>query len=287
MASWAQVPVSLKLNLQKDKEYTISKTGRQTMKQSAGGQQMTIDIQSSEFARYKVVDLDKDTYDLELSFDTIASKISTPMMTRETNSAKPGKEPVDKLLNQLSHSKLRVNVNTAGEVVGISNYETFYNNIQAILDSVPASSRDELKKQADRLVKESALKSMVEPLFAYLPQQPVKPGDQWDRSYISNSNGQSAVSMYRFTLVALQGETAKITGTSEMETMPSTDPNAAMSQSLKGTTTLEGTIDVATGLMLTRTESGHYEGEATVRNAGQEIKVPLNIDFKTEIFMSK
>ncbi len=282
IVSFAQSPVSIKLNLQKDKTYAVNSISNQIMQQSAQGQQVSIDIKSQRFSSFKVLNQEKDVMDIEFRFDTIASKISNPMFARETNSAKPGKEPIEKILNKFSSTKLIVKISTGGKFIGFVNYSKFRDEIMVLLDSVPASSRDDVKKQAEQLVKESALKSMIEPIFAYLPETAVKTGDKWESSYISTSNDISSVMMNGFVLNSVQNDIATFSGKSEMESLPSADPNAQVKQDLKGTSTFDGTIDIATGLTLKKTEKGHFEGTMTVKTGGQEMVVPLKIDSNSE-----
>jgi hypothetical protein len=282
IVSFAQSPVNIKLNLQKGKTYAVNFINNQTMQQSAEGQQVTIDIKSQRFSSFKVLNQEKDIMDIEFCFDTIASKVSNPMFARETNSAKPGKEPIEKVLNKFSKAKLICKISTTGKFIGFVNQSNFKDEVLIMLDSVPASSKDAVKKQAEQLVKESALKSMIEPIFAYLPETAVKKGDKWETSYISTSSDISSVMMNSFILDSVEGDMAAFSGKSEMESLPSMDPNAQVKQDIKGSTTFEGTIDITTGLALKRTEKGHYEGSMTVKSGGQEMVVPLKIDSKSE-----
>ena len=152
IVSFAQSPVNFKLNLQKGKTYAVNTLSNQTMQQSAQGQQVTIDIKSQRFSSFKVLNQEKDVMDIEITFDTIASKISNPMFARETNSAKPGKEPLEKILNKLSIAKLVFKLSTSGKFMGFVNYPKFKDEVLIMLDSVPASSRDDVKKQAEQVV---------------------------------------------------------------------------------------------------------------------------------------
>ena len=80
---------------------------------------------------------------------------------------------------------------------------------------------------------------------------------------------------------------ATVSGKTEIESLPSTDPSAQMSQELKGSMTFEGTIDVATGLALKNTAKGRIEGTTTVKNNGNEMKMPIVVDSQSETIMLK
>lgn len=287
MSALAQTPTNISLNLEKGKLYTIKSTSHQKIQQTFSGQQMNIDVQSNRFISYRMVDKTNDIMTIEVKFDTIASVINAPMMKRETNSAKPGKEPIDKLLNRLSATKIQAKISTAGKFIGFVDYNSFRNNILILLDSIPASKRDDAKKQAEALVKESAVKSMIEPFFTYLPEKAVKDGDKWENSYMSTANDVATIVQNAYTLNKIEGNKASISGTSQLESMPSTDPNAKTIQEFKGTSTAEGDIDIATGLIIKMTEKSHIDGSVTVKNDGNDMKIPMVIDSQSETFMTR
>lgn len=283
----AQAPVDLKLKLEKGKVYTIKNNTKQAIQQTANGQQFAIDVVTNNVITFKVLQQDKDVMDIEFKFDTIASKISSPMFKRETNSAKPGNEPLEKLMNKMSKYRIVAKINTAGKFVNFVNYGKFRDSIMFVLDSVPASKRDDARKQADALLKESSIKSMIEPLFAYLPDKPVKTGESWETSFFSMNSNLSLLLLNSYTLNGVENNTAKISGKSDVESMPSNDPAAQMTQELKGTSTSDGTLDISTGLALKNTSKSHFEGATTVKNNGNEMKMPMKIDGESETIMIK
>lgn len=283
----AQAPVDLKLKLEKGKVYTIKNTAKQAIQQTANGQQFAIDVVTNNVITFKVLQQDKDIMDIEFKFDTIASKISSPMFKRETNSTKPGSEPLEKVMNKMSKYKIVAKINTAGKFVNFVNYGKFRDSIMFVLDSIPASKRDDARKQADALLKESAVKSMIEPLFSYLPDKPVKTGESWETSFFSMNSNLSLLLLNSYTLNGVENNTAKISGKSDVESMPSNDPAAQMTQDLKGTSTYDGTLDISTGLALRNTAKSHFEGATTVKNNGNEMKMPMKIDGESETIMIK
>lgn len=210
------------------------------------------------------------------------------MFKKETNSANPaGKEPLERIMNKMSTYKLIAKISTAGKFIDFVNYGKFKDSVMFVLDSIPAAKRDDARKQADGLLKESVVKSMVEPLFAYLPDKTVKVGDTWETSYFNVANTLSLILSNSYTLKSVDNNLATISGKTEMESMPSNDPSAQMSQELKGTSTFDGTIDLKTGLTLKGTAKGHFEGTTTVKNNGNEMKMPMQVDSQSETTMTK
>jgi hypothetical protein len=284
----AQSPVTFKLNLEKGKVYTVKSTSKQAIQQTYSGQQYKMDVLSNSVVSYKVLKQENDVMDIEFKFDTIATKISSPMFNKETNSAKPaGTEPLEKIMNKISTYKLIAKISTAGKFVDFVNYGKFKDNVMMVLDSIPATKRDQAKTQAEGLLKESAVKSMVEPLFAYLPEAPVKTGDSWETSYFRIASNVSLLAQNSFTLKGIDKSVASVSGKTEIESIPSNEPNAQMSQEMKGSMTFDSSMDVATGITLKSTAKGHIEGTTTVKNNGTEMKMPMVVDSESESIMTK
>jgi len=156
-----------------------------------------------------------------------------------------------------------------------------------VMDSIPASKKDDAKKLADGILMESSLQSMVAPLFAYLPEKAVKIGDTWESSYLNSANKITFVMLNTYTLKDLDKKLGTISGTSEIETMPSNDPNAQISMDMKGTTQIDGNIDISTGLSLKTTAKNIIEGTMVTKNNGTETKIPMKIEGSTETIMIK
>lgn len=284
----AQSPVSLKLNLEKGKVYTAKSTSKQAIQQTANGQQFAIDVISNMVTSYKVLSQENDVMNIEFKFDTIATKISSPMFNKETNSTKVGStDPLEMIMHKISTYKITAKISTAGKFIDFVNYGKFKDSVLFVLDSIPATKRDQAKTQAEGVIKESAVRSFIEPLFSYLPETTVKIGDNWETSYFMVSSAVSLMTQNSYTLKSIENNTATITGKTEIESMPSNDANAQMTQELKGTMTSEGTIDLPTGLILKNSSTGHIAGTTTMKNNGNEMKMPVVVDSKSETVMTK
>jgi len=282
----AQTPITLKLNLEKDKMYKVKSTGKQTMQITASGQLFNINVTTNNVISYKVQKQDNDIMDIEFKFDTIATKTDSPMGNVETNSAKPaGNDPTEKIMNKLSMYTIIAKISTSGKFIEFVNYPKFKDNILFVLDSIPSTKRDQAKMIADALIQESAIRTRIEPLFAYLPEKSVKTGDVWETTFSLTANSGTLMSLNTFTLNGKENNLAKISGKSEIESLPSNDPLAQMTQDLKGTLTSDGTIDLTTGLISNNTSKGHIEGAMTMKSNNTEMKVKM--DSQSETIMLK
>ena len=283
----AQSPVTLKLNLEKGRVYKVKSTSKQAIQQTANGQQYAIDVLSNTVFSFRVLKQENDVMDISFKLDTIASKISSPMFSRETNSTKPGTEPLEKIMNKMSTYNIVAKISTAGKFLQFVNLGKYTDSILFVLDSVPASKRDDARKQAIALLKESAIKSMIEPIFSYLPEKPVNIGDTWETSYFNVSATLSILLLNTHKLEGIENNLARVSGTSEAESMPSTDPAAKMTQELKGTSTFDSTIDLITGLSIRNKSKSHFEGVTKMMNGTTEMMMPMKIDGDTETVISK
>jgi len=286
-ALMAQTPVALKLNLEKGKTYTFKSTAKQAMQQGVAGQSMVVNINTNRVTRLKMLGQENDVVELEIKFDTTTTKISAAMYSKETNSSQPGKDPVDRIMYKMGFYPLNAKFSTSGKFVGFSNLAEYKANVMLVIDSLPNSQKDDAKKLAETLLKESALKSIVEPFFSHLTDKPVKANVTWESSYITSANDMSFLVFNNYVLKGFEKDQALLSGTSEMESMSSQNPMIKLDQPIKGSSTFEGRVDLTTGMMLSISDKNHTEGTFTVNNNGSNLKVDLKIEGQSETFLVK
>ncbi len=282
---FSQSAVMLKFNLDKDKVYKMKSTSNQNVVSSFNGNSFTSTVNSVSAISYKLLSQDNNMMSIEFRFDTIQSKSTSPGGTRETNSATVAKkaEYLEQMMNRFSSYSIIAKISTSGKFSGFVDYKTFRDNILLGLDSVPDNKKDQLKKQIDMVVKESSIQSMIEPLFAYMPDKEVKTSDKWETSYSLSGGGMSGMIFNTITLVSSDVNLAQLEMTSELESIPNTDDKAPMSFDIKGNSTGTITIDTKTGLIINSTEKKKYSGSMTVKNQGNTMNIPMTIEAQTEI----
>jgi hypothetical protein len=278
----AQTTAKLQLNLEKGKTYTIKSVTKQTLQQSVSGQSYNINITANRVISFKMLGRESDVLELEVRFDTTITTLKSAMFNKETNAAKPSKEPAERLLNKMSLMPLKVKLSNSGKFVSLSNYAEYKSFVMQVVDSLPAAKQDEGKKAAESLLKESSLRSYVEPLFAHLSDKALNVNDSWESTYVTNSNDMSILFFNTYVLKGVDAGIAHVTGTTEMESMASTNPAIKFDQPIKGTATLEGNVDLKTGLMRTLSEKSQMQGVLTANSNGTEMKVELKVDGQTD-----
>jgi len=281
----AQSPLTLTLNLETGKVYKIKNTSRQTIQATVNGQQFTSEVYNNFVTSYKVVNRTKDVMQIEFKFDTIENKVNSPMMKRETNSAIPAKskEYLARIMNKVSTYKLVAKISTSGKFISFVNYKNFRDSVLMIMDSVPDTRKEQIQKQAEGVLGESTLQSMIEPYFVHIPEKAVNIGDKWDNTFAVKTSTVSMILFNSYTLNSIENNAAKLSCTSQIESIPPDDASAAMSMDVKGTSTSDLTVDMRTGLVSKSVGKNHVEGTMTVKNQGNEMKMPTIIDSQSEI----
>jgi len=288
VGAFAQSPITLKFNLEKGKVNQIRNVSKQNIQNTYNGMEFKTDVNSSTTTSFTLLSQENDVMRLEFKFDTIQSKTNSPMKSFETNSTKIAKktEYLEKALNRFSTYTIIAKISTSGKFLGFENYKTFRNNVLAVMDSVPELKKDQIQKQADTFIKESAIQTLIEPLFAYLPENQVKKTDKWETSYSVVGSGVSGMIFNSYTLDNVTENNAQLSVSSELESVPSTD-NPNMSIDVKGKSTGNITIDKKTALIITSQDKKHYEGTMTVKNQGNEMKMPMVIDAQSDMIRLK
>jgi hypothetical protein len=281
----AQAPVNLRFNLRTGVLNQLRITNKQNVQTTYNGTPFITKATTYLFLSYTLLSQDKDIMSIEFKFDTIQSKTVAPMMTKETNSAIPAKskEYLERMLNRFSANKIIAKISTSGKFIGFVNYKPFRDNILELLDSVPDNKKDQIRKQSDMILKESAVQSMIEPIFAYLPEKPVSPGDKWETTVQQSSGGISVMLFNTFTFDKLENGSVLLFQSTDNESIPSNEPNPAMSMDIKGKSTSKLVIELTTGAILNSSSKTHSEGNMKVKNQGNEMLMPLVIDSESEI----
>jgi hypothetical protein len=288
LAMNAAVPI--KLNLEKGKIYKIKSTSHQNIQQTVNGQQVMVEITSGTYFSFKLLSQDNNVLLIEVKFDTIENKISSPGGKMETNYAKPAKSTdyIGLVRNRFSTFKIIAKLSPTGKFLGFANYKTFRDSVLEIIESVPATKKEQVQKQAEGIVKESIVQSMVEPFFAYMPEKPVNPGDKWEASYVQASSYLNLLMSSTYVLNNIENGQAKITGNTEIEALPSSEPEKPgapqVSTEAKGTATSELSVDVSLGLMVKGSNKSHLDGVMTMKNQDKETKISMVVESTSEIF---
>lgn len=280
---FSQQPTALKFNLEKNKINKMKTISNQNIVSTYNGASFTTIVKSSSSVSFKLLSQTDDIMNIECKFDTLQSKSTSPMGNKESNSAIPAKktEYLEQLLNRFSTNTIIAKITTSGKFIGFENYKSFKDNIMLGLDSVPETKKKQIEKQIEPIIKESAIQSIIEPYFAYLPEKEVKIGESWESSLAVNGGGMSGMIFNTLTLESVDNNSAQLNLVSELESMPS--PEAQMSFDIKGKSAGKLIIELKTGLILNCKEKKNYSGSMNIKNQGNVMNIPMVIDTESEI----
>jgi hypothetical protein len=289
VSAFAQEPVNLKFNLEKGRVNQLRSISKQSVQATYNGTPFKTDVNSATTTSFTLLSQENDLMRIEFKFDTIQSKTTSPMRNFETNSTKPAKktEYLEKALNRFSTYTIIAKISTKGKFQGFENYKTFRDNVLVAMDSVPEGKKDQIQKQVDMLLKESVLQTMIEPLFSYMPENPVKKSDKWETSYSLVGGGITGMMFNTYTLDEVSGNNAQLSVESELESVPATAENLNMNIDIKGKSNGTLSVDLKTGIIKTSKDKKHYEGIMTMKSQGNEMKMPMVIDAESEIIRLK
>jgi hypothetical protein len=279
----------IKLNLVQGKSYKIRVNSHQNVERTVNDQKINVEVITNNVFTFKALGQENDIFRIEVKLDSMENKISSPGGKMEISFNKPAKsgDYIGMIRNRLCQFTIIAKISSAGKFIGFTNYKTFKDSVLSVMDIVPDSKKDQVQQQTDGLIKESVIRSMVEPFFNYIPEKSVNPGDKWEISFIQPSNFFNLLMSNTFVLDKIENGQAKITGNTEIEALPSNEPDKPgtpqRSVEAKGTATVDLLVDTAIGFMSKSSNKSHLEGVITIQNQGKETKTALVVDSKSEI----
>jgi hypothetical protein len=283
--SLAAIP--LKLNLQKEKTYTIKSVSLQTMTMSFNGMQINMDMTNSSTTSFTPLLFEENYCLITVKLDSISTEITSPQGSIKMNSNKPGNpknqmEIGSVIFNKLCKSSLIVKMSYTGKIIEITNIASITDSINQLLDSIPSATRMQIKPTIDGIIGASALKSTIEVLTSYLPENAIEIGDKWESKSNLTPNGMNLNVTTKFKLKELNVNQALIMGDATIESIPDGTMNMngmKIPYNLRGMNSSEQTIDINSGWIIKGTTKSRLQG--TMEINGNE--TPIEISGKTEI----
>ena len=279
--------VNIKLNLEKGKTYKIRSVSNQTIQQSMNGQSMTVEQKSRTLVSLQLKDKEKENFIIEVHLDSLWTKQSSTMGSKETDYSTPAKSDDwnTRFLNEFVKPKYIIKVSPSGKVLSIVNFKPIKDALTILMDSVPTLKKDMIQKQMNATFKESLFQTMFEPFFSHLSEKELNVGEKWETTNNQNVSGITIILFNTFTLNGIENGLAKVAVQTEFESSPSTEPASAgmpkMTPEIKGTSSGNMMIDPKTGLVKNSTSKGHIEGPVSVEMNGNTMKLTITMDVET------
>jgi hypothetical protein len=293
----AQNGVILKMNLEKNKKYSLRSISEQTILQTVNGNQQTIETKTDYAISLKMVDATPAFIVTEVHFDTLYILTNTMGKTVKMNSATEGniqsKETSDIMsyfMNRMTRDALYAKIDFTGKVIDIVNSKMITDKIlkDTSLITLTGPVASALKTQINNLVSNDAFKTTIEMFTHYLPGKLVNDGDNWSVSVPTNAGGMALDISTSYHLSSISGNYANITAESNIKTQANAAPMESGGakityDDLKGLSKSTIVIDTRTGLVISSDSKTHMAGNLGLSMPGMSMQIPMDINSNSKI----
>ncbi len=290
----AQNVANLKMNLEKNKVYTLKSFSDQQITQTMNGVQQTTHVLSTTVLSIKMVESTPDFFVAEIRFDTIASQTNAMGKVVNITSADEGdiksteaSEVMACIYNRLSKNAIYVKMNFSGKVLDIINMSMLSGMILQDTALITGETAPVIKSQIKNAINDKALISLIDNFTYNLPGKEVKKGETWDQNTSINSGGMELGIATNYKIDAFDTDKASLTAESNIMAAPNAPPMKVSGATityndLKGLSKSSVMIDPATGLLLESNGKMHIAGNMNVSVQGMSLQLPLEINGETK-----
>lgn len=277
----------LKLKLEKGKTYSAITKSEQTMNQSMNGMQMVIVINSTSSMSFTPTSLEDGFMNVDVKIDSMVTSVDMPGRKMITNSNKPGnpknpEEVMSTVMNQVCQNIIKAKMSYTGKIIEFTNVKDIAASALKAFDSVPEPTKSQMKPMAEMMVSESTLKSSIETITAYFPQNTVKVGDKWEGKLTISAGGMTLLITNNYKLKAIDGNIATIAAEAAIEPGGNGKMNMNGMQldfEIRGMGSNDLTIDTTTGWIVKA--KGKQRMQGNISFSGNSM--PLEIEGKSEV----
>lgn len=274
----------LKLNLEKDKVYSVISKTETNISQNMNGMQMDITSNGVSKISFKPLSSEGDIMFVKVTFDSIVNEMNMPGRNIVMNSSKPGnpKNPDDLMNNAfsiLSRNPLEAKITKSGKVIAINNAKAVMAEVMKALDSLPQASQMQMRPMLEMTLSEEALKTMVETVTSYFPEN--NETEAWTNKFIYSAQGMTLEVKSNYKVKERKGNELIIAGESVVE--PSGDGKMKMNGmefafDMRGMGSADLTVDATTGWIIKGKGKQRMKGSITANG----MNIPMEIETKSE-----
>ncbi|HAA12404.1 MAG TPA: hypothetical protein DCE41_12190 [Cytophagales bacterium] len=249
----AQRPVTLRLNLEKGKTYTVSMSTQQDISQTIMGQDNN--IQQEIGFTYALDVLGKKRggeHDVDLTFTKVKFANETPMGGTNYDSENPDSEPDMQSMAYAAmvDQTLGMKMNNTGEITDITGINEFLNHLVSFYGIPEGPQREEVRALIDQQFSAEQMMDQFSQLTIVYPENAVKVGDSWEQTQeVTAGFPLNLVNTY--TVQSIEGGEVTLSLSSEVSMGKMTEPmqmnGMEMMYKLKGTQTGTIIVDAKTG----------------------------------------
>jgi hypothetical protein len=155
-----------------------------------------------------------------------------------------------------------------GEVYGIKEM------MEHMLSTLNVPNAEMLMQNIGKSFDAENFKQNIEQSFNTYPDNPVKPGDSWQKTVNLNSNGLPMKSENTYTLISVTGNIANVKVSSKISS--GADSATTGTKDLNGITTGTMDFDIPTGIPV----NGNLDMKMSMKVIAQGQEIPVNMNMK-------
>ncbi len=262
---------TLQYKLQKDEVYVVRQQAEQVITQELEGASHVLTNNIDGILAFKVVEVNEDNYQLELTFEDLNMKMKSSIQGELMNVK--AKEVVEgdiqsKMFNSLLGSPVNMKLAKTGEILEVIGGESLINKMVANAGVDDDFTLNMMKKSLEKEFGSEALSNSYEQMTFIYTVDEVNLNDTWQNEFTGKLSAKNT-----WTLKDITADKASISAISDV-TMKLEEP--AVTMNLNGSQSTEVTTDLATGFITKMVVEGLSEGSSTMAQMGDQ-EIPTSI----------
>jgi hypothetical protein len=285
--------VKLRLQLEKGKKYRFRMVTDQKIHQEIMGrkQDMSQTMGMGTTFDVKKVSPEKD-FTIDVTYHWVRFLQKGPQGTVDYDSSKPGGklDKMAKVFAALEGKGFTVVLSSLGKVKNVSGAKKLLNGVLESIELPSGRHRQVVKKQLEQRFSDSALKKMMENVFAVYPEKAVGVGSSWQKK--AKSASVFPMEIYTtYTLAEIKERKAIIQVDSRVKSLKGGNMGMGplnLSYAISGTQKGKVVVDLKTGLTVGTKLEQDLSGKVTMKKAaGQKLSWPIEIESTVRVLSEK
>lgn len=282
LISTAQAQQKLQLNLKKGESYQQVTLNDASITQEILGQSMEITLGVSSSMSFTVLNVNRDGYDMQVSFNYMKLSMGSLQSKMEFDSENPDEDDAfSQIMSGVVGESFNIKMSKSGKVLEISGIEAMWEKAFEN-QNISGAEKAEIITQLNQTYGSEAIKGNIEMVSAIFPENKVSKGDQWTNDVNINS-GMKGLASTTYTYMGSEEDRHLISGSGEITTSEEGSKintnGLELTMNLNGIMESEIAIDAATGWIVEATVNQKIDGTANME-ANEQMPTGLTIPMK-------
>lgn len=274
--------VMLRLRLQKGTTYNMTMLSTNNINQEMMGQKMKIDQTIEMVFSYQVLDvLPNNNFMIEYSVLKIKMDMNMNGQTMNYDSGSPDvSNPVNASLNGLVSSKLKLEVNSKGQVEKVEGLDEYARKL---------GGNPQVAQSMQMFTNEDYFKSFIGQTFNYFPEKEVAKGEKWTSSFKLPALMNIETKM-NFEVADIKTDQIDLNVTSDVDMeMPIEQMGMKMNMKMTGTQTGTVEVDLSDGWVRSSNLAQKFDMNMKMKNpqTGDDMEIPVVSNSVTKVTVVK